>query len=200
MGPLVATATGGLGSGMQQAGIEAQKRQRQAILNRQLDRTAAVQAKGAADSISEAQSMSPGARLAAMQAAEDATAAQTEKDLSGAGADLLQAGAGEGGAQSQAFMAAKADKALSEGNRLTALARAAAKTRSVGQTQQAETLRRSALAEALGSLYSTNRADAQAAGLDAEAVEMPWYGQVGQLVTTAGSAAMRGGSGTWSGR
>jgi len=200
MGPLLATAGGGLGSGMQQAGIEAQQRQRQAILNRQLDRTAAVQAKGAADTIGEAQTMAPGARLAAMQAAEDATAAQTQKDLGGAASGLAAPGA-DGGAQSQAFVAAQADKALSEGNRLTSLARAAAKTRSVGQTQQAETLRRSALAEALGSLYNTSRADSQAAGLDAEAVQMPWYGQVGQLVNTAGSAAMRAGSGgSWSGR
>lgn len=192
MGPLAATVGGGLGPGMQQAGIESQQRERKRILQRQLDKTAAVQAKGAADTLSEAQTMAPTARMAAMQAAEDATAAQTGQDLAGAGADLLDTAA-DSGNQSQAFLSAKADKALSEGNRMTALARAAAKTRSVGQVQQGEALRRSALSEALGSLYNSNRASAEAAGMDAEDVGMPWYGQLGQIITTAGSAALRGG-------
>jgi len=194
MGPALATAGNGLGSGLEMAGIESQQRQRQRILNDQLNRSAKVQQQGSADVLNEAQTMAPAARMAAMQAAEDQTAAQTQKDLSGA--DLIDTAA-DGGNQSQAFLAAKADRALSEGNRLTALARAAAKTRSVGQVQQGEGLRRSALAEALGSMYSTNRQDAQAASMDADSTPMPWYGQLGKAVTSAGNAAARSG---WSGR
>lgn len=193
MGPLVAPGVIGLVSGLEQAGIQSQQRQRQRILNAQLDKTARVQQQGASDVLGEAQTMSPAARLAAMQAAEDQTAAQTEKDLSGVDPVDTSAGAGN---QSQAFLSAKADRALSEGNRLTALARAAAKARSVGQVQQNEGLRRSALAEALGSMYSTDRADANAAGMEADSVGMPWYGQLGHAVTTAGNAARS----KWAGR
>lgn len=199
MGPLVATVGGGLGSGLEQAGIEAQKRERRDILNRQFDRTQASQKQAAAQTLDEAQTMGGMQRLADMQAAADAATAQTKADLTGAGADLLDTAGGAGGAKSQALKDATSDRQAAESDRMSQIAQQLGKVRSVGKVQTAGAQRRAALAEALGSMWNSDRAMAQAAGLDAEDVGVPWYGQLGTAINQVGGAALRGKTG-WMGR
>ena len=200
MGPLISTATGGLSSGLEQAGIEAQRRERRAILNRQFERTQAAQKQATAQTLDEAATMGGAQRLADMQAAADTSTAQTMGALKGAGADLLTTAGGSGGVQSQAMQEAAAQRQAAEGDRMSAIAKQLGNVRSVGKVQAAGAQRRAALAEALGSMWNSNRGQAQAASLDAEDVGMPWYGQLGAVVNQAGNAALRAKSGGWMGK
>lgn len=193
MGPTLATATSGLGSGLEQAGIEAQQRERRAILNRQFDRTQANQKQATAQTLDEAQTMGGTQRLADMQAAADAATAQTKADLTGAGADILNTAGSAGGVQSQALQDATAERQATEGDRMSQIAQQLGAVRSVGKVQTAGAQRRAALAEALGSMWASDRAYAQAAQLDAEDVSVPWYGQLGSVINAAGKAAINAG-------
>ena len=187
-----------MGPILEQAGIESQRRQKHTIIDRQMDRSARVQERGAGQVLDEAGNMAPGARMAAMQSAEDATAARTQQDLQGAYLDTAQ----QAGQAPGDFLKAKADRALAEGNRATSVAREMAKVRSVGQVQQQGDLSRSSLAEALQSMYNSNQQRAQAASLDADNVDVPWYGKLGAVISQVGRAAMSGGGGGggWAGR
>ena len=201
MGPLLSTAANGLGSGLEQAGVEAQQRERRAILNRQFDRTQAAQKQATGQTLDEAATMGGAQRLADMQSAAGASTAQTMDDLKGAGADLLQTAGATGGVQSQALRDATTQTQAAEGDRMSAIAKQLGAVRSVGKVQTAGAQRRAALAEALGSMWNSDRAMAQAAGMDAEDVGVPWYGQVGAAINQAGSAAVRGKTGaSWAGR
>jgi len=184
---------GGLGPGMQNLGAKKQQRDRRDILNQAYQEQSDATSKSAADLVSEANQMSGGARKDAMSAQEDAVYAQTQQDLAGAGGDLV--GSDTGGNVSSDFMKAKADKALEEGNRLTAIAREAAKLRAPGQLTADESQRRADLLARNGSMWGTVKNNTRAATLDAEGVQMPWYGQLGQIITQAGQQAMRAGAG-----
>jgi hypothetical protein len=122
-----------------------------------------------------------------MQAQEAAMQQQTMQDLGGAGAGMIDTAAGSG-AVSGDFERAKAGRQAMEGDRMAAIAGELARVRAPGQTLSNEAQRRSALAEQLGSLWAQNRAQAGAAGRDAEAVEEPLYGQLGQLASMVGTA------------
>ncbi|MFM6988348.1 MAG: hypothetical protein ACKOXG_06710, partial [Arenimonas sp.] len=181
--------------------IEAQQRERRAILNRQFDRTQASQKQATAQTLDEAQTMGGTQRLADMRAAADAATAQTKADLTGAGADIINTASGAGGVQSQALKDATAQRQAAEGDRMSAIAQQLGAVRSVGKVQTAGAQRRAALAEALGSMWNSDRAHAQAASLDAEDVGVPWYGQLGAAINAAGNAAVRGKTGaSWAGR
>ena len=184
---------GGLGPGMQNLGAKKQQRDRRDILNQAYQEQSDATSKSAADLVSEANQMSGGARKDAMSAQEDAVYAQTQQDLAGAGGDLV--GSGTGGNLSSDFIKAKADKALEEGNRLTAIAREAAKLRAPGQLTADESQRRADLLARNGSMWGTVKNNTRAATLDAEGVQMPWYGQLGQIITQVGQQAMRAGAG-----
>ena len=186
--PALQAALVASGTGAQMLAARQQARQQRRILDAQAARSDEVQRQGTQAVLDEAQTMAPAARMAEMQAAEAAAAQRAQQDMSAGGALLDETATGADTAQvSGDFLRAKADKALAEGARRTAIARELAKVRSVGDAQQQQGMRQSSLAEALGSMYSSNRQRAQAAQMDASAVDEPWYGGIGRIASAVGT-------------
>jgi len=184
-------------------------KERRGIINKAMERTDQAQDKASAQLVAEGQNYGADKRLLAMQAQEQAALAQALGDVGGsvdkgAGAQMIDA-AGDAGAVSGDFIKSKADRALSEGDRLTAIARELSKVRAPGRLRNEEGLRQSAIAGELSSAGATNRALANADSLDAQNVQAPWWGTVGKLAAAAGSAwaggaaAGAGGAGAGSG-
>lgn len=181
--------SGGMSSGAQHLGAKKQARERRDILNKAYREQSDATSKSAADLVAEANKMSGGSRMDAMSAQEDAAYAQTQEDLAGAGGDLV--GSDTGGNVSSDFIKAKADKAITEGNRLTAIAREAAKLRAPGQLTTEEAQRQADLMARNGSMWGTVKNNTGAALTDAEGVQMPWYGQLGQMLNQSAKQALQ---------
>ena len=169
---------------------------RRSILNEALQRTDKTQEKSNQALVEEGSNYGA-KRNEAVQQQEQSALAQALKDIgardqTGAGAQLIDT-AGDAGAVSGDFLKAKADRAVSEGTRLTNIARELAKVRAPGRQLNDEALRRSSLLEQVGSDYASNNAYSRAAGLDAQNVEEPGWGKLGALAASIGSAW--GGSG-----
>jgi hypothetical protein len=164
--------------------------ERSSIINRSLMQTDVAGDKASRLVAEEAQNYNPADRETALNQQQEATFQQGQKDMGGATLEID--GAGDDGNVSSDYLSAKAERALSEGQRMTAIARELAKTRAPGQLQANEGIRRAGLAGDLSSMWSGARAGANAAGMDAEGVAAPWYGNVGQI---AGAAASGYGSG-----
>jgi len=174
------------GTGASMAAQQQQQQDRRDILNRQAEKTKEAETKSADMVLKEGESYQADARAAAMAGQEQATYDQSQKDL-GAAPTIIE-GAGDAGNVSKDYLAAKADTALSEGKRLTAIAKELAKTRAPGQLQTTEGLRRSNLAGSLQDLWGTANRGAQAARMDAENVSEPWWGTAGKLVSAGAGA------------
>lgn len=187
----LAASIGGTAASMY--GQQQQADERRDILNKQYERTKQAEDTSAKAVTKEGESYQGDARATALGAQQQATLAQSQKDLGSA--PTIIDGAGDAGAVSNEYMTAKADKALSEGTRLSAIAQEMAKTRGVGQLQQTEGLRRANLAGSLQDLWQTNRNQTQAAQNDAEGVQEPWWGQVGKIAAAAGTAYGASGAG-----
>lgn len=190
MGPELALALAAGGTAAQMIGARQQQKEQRAILNRAMERTAKTQQDASRAILDEAGNFAPDKRQAAMQAAEDAAYQQAVADTGGAQGGAAANVPEAGGNVSADYVKARADRALSEGNRLTAALREAAKVRAPGQVQTTEANRRAALTGDLNSKWSTTRNLANADQMDAESVDMPWYGQLGKLASAVGSAAM----------
>lgn len=174
-------------------GQHQQERQQRAILNRAMTQADADQAKGTAEALTEAQTMAPDQRAQALQAEQQAAFERAQADLSGAGGATIDAAQPRGG--SADFIRLKGEREGQEGERLTAVARELSKLRGLSAMQQSEATRRSALAERLGSMWSSGRQRTQAAGMDAEAVDMPTIGQLGNIAQLVGGSGMMAGAG-----
>jgi hypothetical protein len=188
------------GTAAKYAGDRKAANERRDILNKSLQRTQATSDDAARQVVVEGQQFTPDARAAAMQDLENAAFQRAQSDLSagGAGGDVVDT-AGGAGANSAAFVKARADKAISEGNRITDIAREMARNRGTGDLLQAEGLRRADLAGRLGSAASSSRNMAQADQLDAQNVDTPLYGKLGGLAQMAGAAWLAGGAGAGAG-
>lgn len=188
--PGVSAALMAGGTAAQMLAAQQRARQQKAILNRAMDAADKTAASGNTAVIDSAQNQQGGAaQLAAVQQAQDAAAARTMADLKGAGADLIDTAAGDGN-QSQAFLTAKADRALSEGNRLTAIAREVAKARAPGIVQGDNALARASLAEQLAAAGASSRGRVRAAQMDADSVDEPLYGSLGKIASMVGTIGM----------
>lgn len=188
--PLIVAGAGTAASvyGQHQAANE-----RSDILNKQLTRTAKTQDQANAMITGEGKQYAPDARSAALADQQAATYAQEQKDL-GATPSIIDT-AGDAGNVSSDFLTAKADKAASEGERLTSIARELSKTRAPGQLMTTEGLRRADLGGNLSSIWGSSKADAGAAKLDAESVQDPWYADLGKIAAAAATAYGIGGMG-----
>lgn len=187
--PLMIAALAG-GTALEYAGQRRAAKDRRGILNRAFEdnkrsaerATALVQGEGA--------NFQPDARRAAFDAQEAAALEQATKDLQGAtggqGATLNTAG--DAGNVSSDFIAAKADRALAEGNRMTAIARELAKTRAPGLAQQNESMRAADTMQRVGSVWGDARARGEAAQMDAQNVQEPWWGTLGKIAKSAATA------------
>ncbi len=193
MGPELAAAAPYLvagGTALSLIGESQANKKRQKIIGRQLEETSKTQDKSTQDVLGEAANFTGEKRRAAMQSAEDAAYDQAQKDIDATGAGIVDV-SGKGRV-SDDFIKAKADKTLSEGNRLSALAREIAKTRAPSDLTREEAMRRANLTEKIGSRWSTTRNMGQAAQLDAGAVGTPWYGTLGKLAAALGSGGIAG--------
>jgi hypothetical protein len=201
MGPAGQLLGGGLAAGASAYGDKWVRDQQREKMNAAARRTRETQDEAVQRLLAEAQTMAPTARGEAMAAQEGQNYQQALSDLTG-GAALDANGnsiidtAGDAGAVSSEFMARKADKALAEGDRLSAIARELAKTRSTGDVMRAENQRRAAVTGDVNSLWSSTKNMNNAAMQDAEAVQQPWYGQLGKIgLALAGQMAGQGGGG-----
>lgn len=177
----------------------AQERRR--LLNRQMDETERATDRATELVQKEAQNFAPEERAKALAAQEQEALTRAQADLAGAGGNVIDT-AGSAGNVSADFLKAQADRQISEGNRLTSVAREVAKTRAPGLLMTTEGQRRANLAGNLQNTFGTARNMANAAGIDAQNVQEPAYGQIAGLVgQVAGSYLAKGGGGVnWGGR
>lgn len=191
MGPEIALLLAAGGTAASMLGQRQQAKERRSILNRSMERTNKTQDAATALIQGEARKYTPQDRMQDMQAQEQATYGQQQRDLGGAGGALIDT-AGDKGNVSADFLKASADKALSEGNRLTAVAREIARARAPGQQLQTEGVRRAGVIGDVGSRWGTARNLAEASQHQAAGVEEPWWGQLGKVAQMAGMAGMGG--------
>jgi hypothetical protein len=177
-------------------------KERRTLLNQSMEDTQRSQEKTSQKVLNEAGQFAGDTRAQAMQAQEDAAYGQSQKDLAGsggAGAGIIDT-AGDAGNVSGDFMRAKADRALSEGNRLSAIARELAKTRAPGGLMMEEGLRRANLQGDLNSMWGQTGRMGQARQLDAQNVSPAWWGTAGKIASALagaylGAGAVAGGAG-----
>ncbi len=197
--PGLAAALIGGGTAAQMVAARQQGKQQRSVLNRAFEANDKTTEGGTADVLQEASKAAPGGQAQAMQAAEEAAYQRTRDDLTGAGADIIET-AGDNGRQSEAFRTALAQKQGQEGDRMSAIAREFARLRAPADVQRDQALSRAALAERIASTQMSNQRRAQAAQLDAQDVETPWYGDVGKIASLVGTVGMgMGGAGAVTG-
>jgi len=162
--------------------------ERRNIINAQLENTQKATEKAANLVQQEAQQYGAQNRQEALSAQEKQAYEQSQKDLStGAGGSMIDTAGGNGNVSTD-FLKAKADKQVSEGNNLTALAREVAKTRAPSLLLTKEGQSRANLAGNLQNTFSSLRNMAGAASNDASAVEAPAYGQIASAAGNLGAS------------
>jgi len=196
MGPQMIPMVIALAGTAAQMSAQADERdERRKTLNNQLERDETATKKSIDLVQKEGQNYGMDERLAAMKAQEEQGFGQTQADMQGAGGATVNT-AGDAGNVSEDFIKGKAERAVTEGTRLTSIAREAAKTRAPGSLMNEDALRRAGMAGGLQSLWGTTSNMARATGNDAAAVQAPAYGALGSI---ASSIAPAMGSGAGSG-
>lgn len=189
VGEIAALALAAGGTYASMSATQQQEKKQQRKLNQQLENTEKATDKSVDLIQTAADQYSPEARAASMAAAEGEAATRAQQDLEGAGGATL-ATAGDAGNVSTDFLTAKADRAISEGTRMTALSRELAKIRAPGQVLQQEGYKQGNLASALQNIQGSNANMARANSMDASSIEAPGYGQLGSIATALGGAYM----------
>jgi hypothetical protein len=181
------------GTLLQQQAAKQQGDEQRAELNKALERTSLTQKKANTAIGQEAAKLAPAARMATMQSQAAANDASSTADLQAAGAtdgggNAIIDTSGDHGAVSKDFLAAKADRALTEGSRLTQIARQLAAARAPGQLQEQEGLDRADLGERLGDWWGTTKSLNDANATAAQNIEAPAYGTLGGIASQLGAA------------
>lgn len=189
------------GSIMQQRAAEQQGDERRAEINQALGRTNATQLKANSLIGQEAAKLAPTTRAASMATQADANTASARADLQAAGAadgtgNAIIDTVGDNGNVSKDFLTAKADRALSEGNRLTSIVRQIARARAPGQLQEQEGQDRADLTEQLGDMWGSTRNLNDANQATAATIALPGYGTLGALASQLGAAYAANGMGS----
>lgn len=169
--------------------------ERRGIMNAQLDRNTAAANKSSQLVTNEAAKYDPTQRQAAIDTQAAQVYGQEQKDLAaGAGGGTVGnvSTSGDAGNVSDDFIRSKADRALTEGNRLTDIARELSKVRAPNDVRTDEGYSNADLAGNLQSLFSTNRNQANAAMGAAGAVTPGNGAAYGQLLTGLGSSLAAG--------
>lgn len=188
--PFILMAAGAMAKN---AAASKQADQQRSQLNAALTRTDHTQQKANSLIEGEASKLSPVARAAAMSMQADTNAAGAKSDLAASGAtdsggNAIIETAGDNGAVSKEFLTSKADRALEEGSRLTAIARQLAQVRAPGQLQEQEGQDRADLTEQLGNMWGTTQHLNDANSATAENIPLPGYGALGDVAQAAGAA------------
>lgn len=187
--PEVAGALLAGGTAAQMLASREQARAQRRILNRAQDENDRTVKEGADDTLKLAGGMAPATQAEKIQAAAQAAAGRTMGDLRGAGADMIDT-AGGAGATSSNFGRLRAERQAAEADRLAAIAQEVGRVRAPAEVMGNEAMARSALAERLASSFRVNQGRAQAAQLDAQDVDRPWYGDVGQIAALVGGIGL----------
>lgn len=190
--PLILAAALG-GTALEIQGQRQAAKERRSILNQAFDEQRRTTEKSAQMLADEGAKFSGDERQKAIDAQEAAVYGQTQQDLAGAGGDMV--GSATGGNVSSDFMKAKADKAITEGNRLTAIAKEAAKLRAPGMLVDSEKQRQADLMGRTGSMWNRTRNMVNAGVMDAQSVQEPGYAQLGRLAKQAAMIYALGGAG-----
>lgn len=199
MGPeLLPLLVAGAGTAASIYAANEQADERRKTLNQQLERDDAASKKNAQMVLDQGQRYTQANRDQALTDAESKTYDQTQADLAGAGGANI-ATAADNSNVSEDFVKTKAARALDEGNRLSTIARQAAKVRAPGQVGLDDSLSLARLGNDTSNLWGTTRNMAGANALDAESVQEPWYGALGKVAQAAGGAMAAGGYGRGSG-
>lgn len=185
--PLLLSAGGAV---LQQSAKQDAADQKRETLNRQLERTDQTQKKATALVLDEGQNYSMDNRLKQMQAAEDQTRGQIETDIQGAGGASVGEPSQDAGNVSEDFLKSKAARAITEGGRMTEIAREAAKTRAPGTLLSNDALRRAGMTSNLQNAWGTNTNMARATGNDADSVQEPGYGALGAIASAVAPATV----------
>jgi hypothetical protein len=172
-----------------QASQEAEQEQKR-ILNRSMQSNQEATDQTASDVVKEAENYTPEQRALDMQAQENAAFQQAQADAGGAMLPTSSTGR-----TSADFQTGKAAVGAGEGNRITEIAREVARTRAPMRQRSDEAIRRGQLAQRISSIMGTNQNMARASQLDAQNVDAPWYGDLGQMAKIAGSVMMMGADG-----
>lgn len=183
------------GTASQMNAQQEQADEKRTILNRQLARNDEAAKKSSELVLSEGDNFSPEARKKAMEGQENNVFDQSMVDLkSGAGGGDPAAvnTSGDAGNVSDDFVRTKADRAVTEGTRLTGIAREIAKTRAPAMLLGQEGQRGANLASNLQTLFGSNSNMARATENDAAAVQEPGYGGLGSLASSIGSSMAAG--------
>lgn len=189
--PEVAGALLAGGTAAQMLAAREQARAQRGIINRAQDRNDEAVREGSEATLKMAEGMTGASQADKMQAAAQAAAGRTMADLRGAGADLIDTGSGSG-RTSGAFGRMVAERGAAERDRLSAIAQEVGRVRAPAEVMGNEAMARSALAERLASSFRSNQNRQQAASLDAQGVDRPWYGDVGQLAALVGGIGLAG--------
>lgn len=172
------------GTAAKMAGDRQQQREQRGILNRALDQTQKTQNATQSMIANEGAKYAGGARADALQAQEAAALNRTQADLQGAPVVATTQPAGR---MSADYLRSKAQSTATEGDRLTAIAREAAKVRAPGQLLQTEGQRGADVHSQVGSMLGSDANMARAAQTDAAGVQAPIWGQLGGLAATIAS-------------
>lgn len=194
MGPELAAALAVslAGTGLQMMDARSQQKQQRSILNRQMERNEEATDKAVDMVQDEAQNFDSQSRMDQMRQAQNKTYAQTQADLEGAGGALVDT-AGDAGNVSDDFLKTKAARAIEEGNRMTAIAREAARVRAPGSMRLEDSLRMGSLVGDTASLWGTTKNMANANALEAQSVGPGSMGALGAVAGAIGQGmAMRG--------
>lgn len=192
-GMLVPALIAGAGTAANYYGEKQAANERRGILNNAFAKVNDTTDKATKLVTDEGAKLAGDQRLQAMQGQEAAAYNQAQQDLTKTGAAGGIDTVGDGGNVSGDFMKAKADRALAEGNRMTAIARELARTRSPSLMLQDEGLRRADIAGQTNSMFGSTRNLTNAAQLDAQGVDSPWWGKMGKLAQMAALAYATGG-------
>ena len=172
-------------AGVEMVGNRNAQRERRGILNRAMDNTQRTQQSAIDQTLAEAESLRPDARMQALTDQEGQIAAQLGKDVAGAVSPA------PAGARPDAYGRALMTSDAGEADRTSAIVRELSRVRGVGNLQQNEALRRSSMAEALQSMWSSANNRTRAAEMDAGAVMPPWWAQVAGIGNRLGQSAGR---------
>jgi hypothetical protein len=189
MGPeMVAMAIAAAGTAAQMSAQEEAADERRSIMNQQLERDDQATRKAVTLVQQEGENYGMDERLKAMKDQEDKTYEQTQADIQGAGGSLVNTAA-DAGNVSEDFIRGKAERAVTEGGRLTAIAREAAKARAPSSMMSQDALRRAGMVGNLQSTWGTNRNMSRATGVDVNNVQEPGYGALGSIASSIAPAA-----------
>lgn len=169
-------------------------KERRAILNAQMERERQATDKSVDLVMNEANRYAMPARTEALTANEGKTYDQIQADLQGAGGAAISTSTNSPNV-SKDFLTTKALRTIEEGQRMTAMAREAAKARAPGMLGLDD---RISMADTGGQVRHTLGAARNlndASGLAAQAVQDPAYAGLGKIATAIGSGMAAGGYG-----